>query len=80
MPYLVPISICAILQLIVLFLFIFVAAETLPKSELDKGRKMKADKDVLFLFLDYPIERIESGFAEGIQFFHRFELGICGKD
>lgn len=49
MPYLVPITICAILHLIVLLMFIFMAEETLSKKDLDKNRKLKEKKDVLEL-------------------------------
>lgn len=49
MPYLVPISICAILHLIVLVMFIFMAEETLSKKDIEKNRKLKEKKDVMIL-------------------------------
>ena len=48
MPYLVPISICGILHLFVLILFVFWAEETLSKKELDSNRAKKATIDVIF--------------------------------
>ena len=47
MPYLVPISICGILHLFVLLLFVFWAEETLSKKELDSNRAKKATIDVI---------------------------------
>lgn len=49
MPCLVPISICAILHLIVLVMFIFMAEETLSKKDIEKNRKLKEKKDVMIL-------------------------------
>lgn len=71
MPYLVPISICALLQLIVLFLFIFLAEETLSQTELANKRKQKAEKDVTPFNAADSLERTQSSFTSRFECFHR---------